>query len=65
MDLGGFSWGLQTIIGGALFVIVVAWAVLRNRTSRQQDERTEQATHDLYAAEDRAARNDGDGDRVP
>ncbi len=64
MDLGGFSWGLQTIIGGFLLFAVLLWALLRNRKSSPEDiERTERATRELYREEDAAHR--GEDDNVP
>jgi len=58
MDLGGGSWGIITIVGPLLLVAVLAWAALRNRTSRAKKDMTEQATRDLYREEDIAHRND-------
>ncbi len=59
MDLGGFSWGLQTIVGGFLLFAVLLWATLRNRKSSEADvERTEQATRELYKEEDAAHKDD-------
>lgn len=63
MDAGGLSWSLLTVIGPLVLAAVILWAVLRNRTSRREKDRTEQATRDLYNAEDRAHR--GEDDRVP
>ena len=61
MDLGGMGWGLQTVIGGFLLAAVIAWAALRNRKSTKEEvDRTEQATRDLYRKEDEAHRNDTD-----
>jgi hypothetical protein len=63
MDLGGFSWGLQTVIGGFLLAAVIAWAALRNRKSRGSIDQTERSTRELYKEEDRAHR--GEDDNVP
>ena len=61
MDGGGFSWSLLTIVGPILLFIVLLWAVLRNRRPRKEDiDRTEQATRDLYREEDAAHRRDND-----
>ncbi len=50
----GGSLGLVSAIGGVLIVIVLAYAILRNRQRSPGDEaRTEQATKDLYARTDR------------
>jgi len=65
MDAGGFNWSLLTIVGPALLAIVILWAVLRNRgASRGERDRTEQATRDLYRAEE-AERRDPDADKGP
>jgi hypothetical protein len=59
MDLGGFSWGLQTIVGGFLLFAVLLWAVLKNRKSSQAEvDRTEAATRELYREEDAAHKDD-------
>ena len=59
MDLGGFSWGLQTIVGGFLLFAVLMWAVLKNRkSSRREIDRTEAATRELYREEDAAHKDD-------
>ena len=61
MDGGGFSWSLLTIVGPILLLIVLLWAVLRNRRAKPEDiERTEQATRELYKEEDAAHRRDND-----
>jgi hypothetical protein len=59
MDLGGFSWGLQTIVGGFLLFAVLLWAVLKNRKSTPEEvDRTEAATRELYREEDAAHKDD-------
>jgi len=59
MDSGGFNWAILNIVGPLLLVIVLAWAVLRNRKStRSEIDRTEAATRDLYREEDAAHRDD-------
>ena len=65
MDLGGFSWAIQTIIGALLLGAVIAWAMLRNKKKSRPSEidRTERATKDLYREEDAAHR--GEDDNVP
>jgi hypothetical protein len=55
MDFGAFNWSLLTILGPILIVVVVLWAILRNRKSTRADiDRTEAATRDLYQEEDAA-----------
>jgi len=63
MDVSGFNWTLITIIGAIVLAAAIAWAALRNRTSRPTAERSEEATREVYEAEDRAHR--GEGDDVP
>lgn len=49
-------WGLLTVVGPILLIAVLAWAMLRNKTTRAQDRRTEQATaaqYDRASAEDK------------
>ena len=54
-------WGLATVIGPLVLLALFVWVILRNRsTSRASKERTEQATKANYAAEDRAAKKNGD-----
>lgn len=61
MDFGAFNWSLLTIIGPLVLVAVIAFAVLRNRVSRGERDRSETATHDLYDEEDRAHPDSGRG----
>ncbi|HWT13316.1 MAG TPA: hypothetical protein VN231_11225 [Allosphingosinicella sp.] len=63
MDFGGFNWSLLNIVGPLVLALVIAWAVLRNRRSRQTDRESEAATRSLYEEEDRAHR--GESDNVP
>lgn len=60
MDAGGGSWGIITIVAPLLLLAVLAWAVLRNRKSRVSEDRTGQATRELYEEEDRAHRHESD-----
>jgi hypothetical protein len=63
MDLGGLNWGIMTIVAPLLLVAVIAWAALRNRSSRRRRDETERSTHELYREEDVAHR--GENERVP
>jgi hypothetical protein len=63
MDSGGFNWTLLTIVGPIVLLVVIAWALLRNRRSRRVDERSEAATRRLYEQEEREHR--GESDDVP
>jgi hypothetical protein len=63
MDSGGFNWTLLTIVVPIVLLVVIAWALLRNRRSRRVDERSEAATRRLYEQEEREHR--GESDDVP
>jgi hypothetical protein len=55
MDSGGALWAVMKIVGPLLLVVVLAWALMRNRKSKQADiDRTERATRDLYREEEAA-----------
>ena len=47
------------IIGPAILLIVLIWLVMQRRSAGQTG-RTEQATHDLYAAEEQRRREGTD-----
>lgn len=61
MDAGGVSFTLITIVGVVLLGALIAWAALRNRTSRADE--SEAATRKLYEDEERE--HHGESDRVP
>ena len=63
MDAGGFNWSLLNIVGPILLLVVIAWAMLRNRKSKGSVEDSEAATHRLYDEEDQEHR--GESDNVP
>ena len=55
MNGGGALWAVMNIVGPLLLVVVLAWALMRNRKSKQADiDRTERATRDLYREEEAA-----------
>jgi hypothetical protein len=60
MDSGGFNWAILNIVGPLLILIVLAYAVMRNRKARGHGEveRTEAATRELYREEDAAHAKD-------
>ena len=62
MDGGGTSWGIINILGPLFLIIVIAWAVLRNRKTKDgvSKEDTERATRELYRQEDAAHRRESD-----
>ena len=63
MDFAGFNWSLMTIGGPIGLAVDIAWAALRNRSSRLEIARSEEATRRNYEEEDRAHR--GESDDVP
>ena len=61
MDTGAAGWGLQTIIGGLLLAAVLLWAVLRNRSSRRDVDRSERGARDVYDRSEEVRRSGDDG----
>ena len=61
MDMGGLNWSIITIVGPLILVVVLLWAVMRNKTEKVDPGRTEKATHDVYDEEEKARREE-DGD---
>ena len=57
MELEGL-WGIATIVGPIVLLVLFIWVILRNRSSRVSKQVTEDATEANYQAEDRAAKND-------
>lgn len=51
--MSGEWWSIMTIVGPVLLGIVLLWAVISNRRSRHERDRTEAATHNLYDTIDR------------
>jgi hypothetical protein len=45
---GDSLWGFVVIGGFVILAAAIAWAALRNRTSRRTERLTEDATRDLY-----------------
>jgi hypothetical protein len=50
------EWSLITIVGPILLALGLAWAMLNNRRSRAEEQRTEEATRVRRAEEDRASK---------
>lgn len=48
------EWGLMTIVGPILFLLVLGWVMLNNRQSAAEKRRTEEATRLRRAEEDAA-----------
>jgi hypothetical protein len=61
MDLGGFNWGVMTIVGPLLLAAALLWAWLRNRKQRIDIGRSERATREVYDESERVRRT-GDED---
>ena len=53
------SWWVIDIIGPAILLIVLVWLVMRGRSTGKTG-RTEQATRDLYAEEEKRRREGTD-----
>ena len=52
------GYGLATIIGPIVLLLLFVWVIIRNRKSKVSKDVTEDATRANYQAEDRAAKND-------
>jgi hypothetical protein len=61
MDLGGWNWAIIDILLPALLVVVLLWALLRNRSSRREIDESERGTRDAYDREEEARRSGDDG----
>ena len=53
------QWGIMTILGPVILLIVLVWLVMRRRSTGKTG-RTEQATHDLYKEEETRRREGTD-----
>lgn len=51
-------WGIATIVGPIILLLLFVYVILRNRSSRASKEQTERATRANYEAEDRAHKDD-------
>ena len=60
MDFSGLNWGTITVIGTVLLALVIAFAAMRNRVSKETEARSEAATRELYEEEDRAHQDESD-----
>ena len=60
MDMGGLNLFTMEVIGVVILGAVLVWAVLRTRSKGKEtsNPRTEEATRELYEAEDKAAKNE-------
>jgi flagellar biosynthesis/type III secretory pathway M-ring protein FliF/YscJ len=46
-------WTIVTIVGPLVLVLVIAWAIIRNRRSGVSEETTEEGTRQVYRDEQR------------
>ena len=51
-------WGIATIVGPIVLLVLFIFVFLRNRSSKVSKETTERATKANYEAEDRAHKDD-------
>ncbi len=60
MDMGGANLFVMEVIGVVLLGAVLLWAVLRTRSRGKEtsNPRTEEATRELYEAEDKATKDE-------
>ena len=60
MDTGGLNLFTMEVIGIVILLAVLVWAVARTRSKGKEtsNPRTEEATRELYAAEDKAAKQE-------
>jgi uncharacterized membrane protein len=58
MDTGGLNLFTMEVIGVVILLVALVWVVMRTRSKGKEtsNPRTEQATRELYEAEDRAAK---------
>ena len=58
MDIGGMNLFTLEVIGVVILLVALIWAVMRTRSKGKEtsNPRTEQATRELYEAEDKAAK---------
>ena len=58
MDTGGLNLFTMEVIGVVILLVALVWVVMRTRSKGKEtsNPRTEEATRELYEAEDRAAK---------
>jgi hypothetical protein len=59
MDMGGLNLFSMEVVGVVILLVALVWVVMRTRSKGKESSpaRTEQATRELYEAEDEAAKN--------
>ena len=60
MDTGGLNWLIIDVVAVGILLAALVWAVARTRSKGKStsNARTEQATRELYEAEDKAAKQE-------
>ena len=60
MDTGGLNLFTMEVIGVVVLLVVLVWVVARTRSTGKStsNARTEEATRELYEAEDKAAKQE-------
>ena len=60
MDFGGLNLFTMEVIGVVILLLALIWVVARTRSKGRESSppETEQATRELYEAEDRAAKQE-------
>ncbi|HYC94815.1 MAG TPA: hypothetical protein VEB39_03860 [Sphingomicrobium sp.] len=60
MDTGGLNLFTMEVIGIVILLAALVWVVVRTRSKGKQSSnpRTEEATRELYEAEDKAAKQE-------
>ena len=60
MDMGGLNWFLIDVVAVVILLAALLWVVMRTRSKGKStsNPRTEQATRELYEAEDKAAKQE-------
>ena len=60
MDLGGINLLAMEVIGVVILLAALVWVVIRTRSKGKESSppRTEEATRELYEAEDKAAKQE-------
>jgi hypothetical protein len=61
MGSGGWNWAIIDILLPAVLLIVLVWAVLRNRSSRRTIDESERGTREVYREEEEKRRSGDDG----
>ena len=60
MDFGGLNLFTMEVIGVVILLLALVWVVARTRSKGKESspQRTEEATRQLYEAEDKAAKQE-------